>query len=84
MIRLPSPPVPQRLGQIKQVEKEQPERAVAQEPADGVAAIVVVDKDVKGLRVDASGFEALSETGPIGYRRRGLIRAVAGFAEYPD
>ena len=29
-------------------------------------------------------FEALSETGPIGYRRRGLIRAVAGFAEYPD
>ena len=31
-----------------------------------------------------NGFEALSETGPIGYRRRGLIRAVAGFAEYPD
>jgi hypothetical protein len=29
-------------------------------------------------------FEALSETGPLGYRRRGLIRAVAGFAEYPD
>jgi hypothetical protein len=28
-----------------------------------------------------NGFEALSETGPIGYRRRGLIRAVAGFAE---
>jgi len=31
-----------------------------------------------------NGFEALSETGPIGYRRSGLIRAVAGFAEYPD
>jgi hypothetical protein len=31
-----------------------------------------------------NGFEALSETGPIGYPRRGLIRAVAGFAEYPD
>jgi hypothetical protein len=31
-----------------------------------------------------NGFEALSETGPIGYRRRGLIRAVAGFAEYLD
>jgi hypothetical protein len=31
-----------------------------------------------------NGFEALSETGPSGYRRRGLIRAVAGFAEYPD
>ena len=31
-----------------------------------------------------NGFEALSETGPIGYWRRGLIRAVAGFAEYPD
>jgi Phosphoesterase family len=31
-----------------------------------------------------NGFEALSETGPIGYRRRGVIRAVAGFAEYPD
>ncbi len=25
-----------------------------------------------------NGFEALSETGPSGYRRRGLIRAVAG------
>jgi hypothetical protein len=31
-----------------------------------------------------NGFEALSETSPIGYPRRGLIRAVAGFAEYPD
>jgi hypothetical protein len=31
-----------------------------------------------------NGFEALSETGPIGYRRGGLIRAVAGFAEYLD
>jgi hypothetical protein len=30
-----------------------------------------------------NGFEALSETGPIGCRRSGLIRAVAGFAEYP-
>ena len=31
-----------------------------------------------------NGFEALSETGPIGYRRGGLIRAVADFAECPD
>jgi len=36
------------------------------------------------FRARWAGFEALSETGPIGYRRRGLIRAVAGFAEYPD
>src|SRR6202040_3101000 len=28
-----------------------------------------------------NGFEALSKTGPISYRRRSLIRAVAGFAE---
>ena len=36
------------------------------------------------IRQMGNGFEALSETGPIGYRRRGLIRAVADFAEYPD
>src|SRR5437868_15339794 len=31
-----------------------------------------------------NGFEALSETGPIGYRRKGVIRAVAGLAEFGD
>ena len=56
-----------------------------------VAGKFAVDSLLEGSGFELSvprqmgnGFEALSETGPIGYRRRGLIRAVAGFAEYPD
>ena len=55
------------------------------------AARFVPDSPLEGIGFELSvprqmgnGFEALSETGPIGYRRRGLIRAVAGLAESPD
>jgi hypothetical protein len=53
-------------------------RKFADSPLEGSGFELSVPRQI------ANGFEALSETGPIGYRRRGLIRAVAGFAEYPD
>jgi hypothetical protein len=53
-------------------------RFAAESPLEGSGFELSVPRQM------GNGFEALSETGPIGYRRRGLIRAVAGFAEYPD